>query len=483
MIRPSAPNHLATPARILAWIAHALVLGMAGGLLFFAHPQADDLYRAARTRDLGLAKAVYEEYVGWSGRWLGTGLSYAVSSIADVRRHYTLSLCVIALIVWAAIWFLIRRAMGKAMSSGMALALSVSFVALYWTGMPGPGQTFYWFTGGLENLLGVALPMVLLAILIGLPTRDGPTANRWMAIVLAVLLALILPGLHELYGLLLCIVLALSTAIAWRSLHANRWIWTAATVAAGVGLFIVIHAPGNSERQETQHFEAHAGAVLKFVAQTTVHLAVRWIVDARLLAASLLFALHPRIRPLRPAWLKLENAHWKWLFPLATLGLLVIGCAAPLWKTGRLEERTASALYMIFLIGWFLTLFVWTRTPTGLAPPSPALMRRASIALALFSVCLVTLPDRRLSSGKPAVASWGRDLFTRTPAYDRAMQSRYRNIQAALDAGEKSVTIHALPAGVEPWLFMHADVAESGYRYDDTVEFYGLKSLHISPPQ
>ena len=89
--------------------------------------------------------------------------------------------------------------------------------------------------------------MLLIAWLIRLADRQpgvGAAAQRFGIVALA----LVTPGIHELYGIYLIALLAVGTAVAFRTGRGARWTWATAAVAAAIGFGIVYAAPGNAVR-------------------------------------------------------------------------------------------------------------------------------------------------------------------------------------------------------------------------------------------
>src|SRR4029079_15745292 len=62
-------------------LALSIVAATALSLYLFAHPVTDDFYRMSAGRDQPLFACVKQEYVGWSGRGLGTGCEYLAGAV------------------------------------------------------------------------------------------------------------------------------------------------------------------------------------------------------------------------------------------------------------------------------------------------------------------------------------------------------------------------------------------------------------------
>jgi hypothetical protein len=458
---------LARAAGATAFLAHGVVAALAGALLLYAHPQIDDLARATRVRDHGILTSTMIEYTTWAGRWLGTGTSYAVSRFLDLRRHYALVLGVIPLVYLLALYSLVRSTLTSEVPRRLSLCFAASLMALLWTGLGTPGETFYWFTGAVENQLGIALPVVLVAWLLRMPPRDGLSPSRWARLLAVAALALALPGLHELYGSILLLALAAGALIAASRRDARRAEWAVGALACAFGLAIVVLAPGNGVRLTDDPASRSTEVVARLLPHQALPLWGHWLLAPTLLAATLAFALHPVVRRLRPSWAVTQGSSWKWFIPSATLAVEVYVVLVCYWLRGRpVAPRTLSAMYMILLLGWFATVFIWTRSVEK-EPPEIA----GPVALAVFAAALLLSPNTR--------DAW-QDLRWRAPAYDRALRQRDAFIEAAVARGDLFVSVP--PSPTEPVLFMHADLGNNphDYRNYHYTRFYRLQSLRLN---
>ena len=128
-------------------------------------------------------------------------------------------------------------------------------------------------------------------------------------------MAIVATGMHELFGLLLCIVLAVGTAIAFRVGHHSRWLWLGVLAVAIIGLVFVLAAPGNYIRASEYHAGQNLRLTLREGSEHLLRCVLAWAMDPKLLFASLLFVFHPAIRRIRPPWLDWVRARWTAVLP------------------------------------------------------------------------------------------------------------------------------------------------------------------------
>ncbi|MEP6637637.1 MAG: DUF6056 family protein [Acidobacteriota bacterium] len=154
---PFAPD--AKELRWEKWIcvfAVTGVLSLAVTLFCYAHPLADDFARAYKGRVQGVVPATIHEYFTWSGRWASVGVNYFLTSSFDLVRLYPLLLGISPALL-AVSMYVIQRAAEIGTTGRQRLALTMGALAVYWVGMPHPGENIYWLTGSGDNLAGLAL--------------------------------------------------------------------------------------------------------------------------------------------------------------------------------------------------------------------------------------------------------------------------------------------------------------------------------------
>jgi hypothetical protein len=163
----------------------------------------------------------------------------------------------------------------------------------------------------------------------------------------------------------------------------------------------------------------------------------RWVFDLKLMAATVLFVMHPRIRAARPAWLD-SAASWGKIIPLTWLAVLAVGFAMPTFAMRQeMPGRALGGLFFVFLLGWFLTVFVWTRDLPLLDTLRDGMVRTVGSALLLvFSLGVLTTGNTR-----DAI----HDLIHTAPAWQQALQERYDLIRKGGDEGIDVVSVPQSP--------------------------------------
>lgn len=454
----ASPPLVEVALRLAVGLAVASTLAVALALLPFAHPLGDDFCNAVSARELGVLGSVRHEYLNWGGRWASHVVVVGFPALVDPTRAYPLGLAACLAATLLALRWLLGSVPPLRAEPRRAWTLSLVLLALHWAGMPAPGQTVYWFEGAAVYSLSLSLGLGVVAGLLRLPEASSP--RRHLASAGLAVLALVSAAFHELFALLLGGVLATGAAVAFATRDPRRLAWLASAAAVGVGLASIALAPGNEVRQATLNpagpdlLRALGAALsmwLRVLDAPTAgdpvgsHVPLGWVVDARLLAASVLFALYA---PATPEWLRLRPGLWRVLAPVGTLVLLSGAFLAGGLALGRtLPLRAFDELHLVFLLGWFLTIFVWASEDgeTVWATPALGALRVASAGILALGL---------LVSGN--VKHGFRDLARgRAVAFDRAMQERHREARRVGPAGASELVVQP----IEPW-------PSSYFRYD-----------------
>lgn len=481
-------GHSSSLALAAATFATIVTLVVATALTWYAHPNGDDFCVGVDVRDLGWAGCVERSYRLEGGRWAGYAVTCGLKQLAPLTAHYPLGpLLMLALCVLAT-RYLVGSVLEVRRDRRMAWLLSVAFVALYWAGTPHPGETFYWLDSAQPYLLSVLLSMGVVGALLRLPERAG--ARRLPAVAGLALLAAFVVGLHEIIGLALLGVLAVGALVAQLEGDRRRLAWTVVAAAAALSFVAVFVAPGNEVRARGAQASERSvvgtllaslqmwlrvldAPMVRGVAPGSHGTPLGWVLDPRLLAATLLFATSARLQRLRPRWTERTPELWQAVVPLVWIGILAGSFLAGGWALGRaLPFRVMNALYLVFLLGWFLTVLVYLRSPDPepRTTSAPSLQTVSALVLALgllFSTNL-KLGVRDLAKG------WARQ-------YDRQMTWRYREAArlAAAGGGELVVPEIALWPASYYRNEIRADPAAPQNRC--VADYLGLDSIRLEP--
>jgi hypothetical protein len=468
-LEPDRPSERRQRGEATACLVAVLcVLAVAIALFWFAQPLADDFSRAYKGRVQGTLAATRFEYFNWTGRWASSGLNYFLTSSFDLVRAYPFLLLISPTLLAICTYTLLHAAdIGR--SSRQRLALTASLVAIYWAGMPHPGESFYWLTGNTDNLAGLSLSLLVIAGILRFRPRSAPVTAAITAGLCA--LALVAAGFHELFALLLCLLLAGGTLAAWLETDRRRWVCTACLVAAIVGFLIVYLAPGNAVRRADFPLAANVAATAELTVEQAVLNAVPWLLDIRLLSASALaLMLLPSAMALPPG-AQPPTRRGTIILAVTWLAAGLAAFVAASWVIGmEMPARTRNGIYLVFLLGWFWLLVALFRLsldtdrPLLLATP---LMRRIAVGLFVISMLLTGNTWKGV-----------RDLPRSAPAYRDALRARDRTLRAAAARGEQDVTV--APLYVRPQSYItYFEVTDDPEHWENwsVAHYYGLRTV------
>jgi hypothetical protein len=398
------------------------------------------------------------------------GLNYFLTSSFDLVRAYPLLLLISPAMLAISVYGLLNAA-GVGESLRQRLALTASALTLYWQGMPHPGDSVYWLTGSGDYLAGHAVCVLLIAGLL----RHRPRRNisSWVTGVGLPGVATVATGFHEVFALVLCILLAGGTVVLWLAKDGRRWLCTCCLIAAFIGFSVVYAAPGNAVRRADFPLAADLTTTVKLTLEQGVNYAVPWVADVRLLSATaLLLLLLPAAvvgAPQKRAVSARETAI------LAATWLFAIGAAfaAASWAIGtEMASRMANGIYFVFLLGWFWLLVMLARQQSTRGEPLLAatpFTRRITVVLFVASMILTGNTWQGI-----------RDLPRSAPAYRQAMQARWHSLELASARGGRDVLVE--PVNVRPPSY----ITYFGLREDSTywenwsvAHYFGLRSVAL----
>jgi len=480
-IKPS--SSLDTFARVMLTLSLLAVAGVAITYLLLALPANDDFHRAALTPHVtdpnthvvhavkmnlwGYCKYIY---MRWQGRWVSFSSEAAVLPAANMTRTYPVLIAAVDFISLIGL-FVVCRFFTRSASRWFSLACSLCLAGVLWAQMPSPAETVYWFVGGVENLLVLSLGGMLL---VGLVCFRA--SIPWM--IFASVLAIMTTGIHEAWGAMLCVALTAGTFAAYWMGGPNRKIWLVALIAAAAGLAIVVFAPGNKVRMDSDvnHRVRTWSVVLKLTGTQLWNSGREWLFDPKLLAAGLFVAFSPRLEASRPVWNTSNRVPWRLLIPLTCIAMLCVGFFLPSYAfVGEMPRRTLTANFIVFAMGFLMTVFVWTRKldlrdPVEASPHGLRSGGAASIAMLIMAASLVL--DGNTLEG-------ARDLATRKVFKWRStVEKRYALLRS--QRGKDLVLPRLAPAS-RLFYSGEIDVDPLNWKNYSMSDYFGVKSIRVLP--
>jgi hypothetical protein len=463
-------------------------------LILYACPAADDFFRAGSVHVQPWYRELAMTYVQWSGRWAGIGLAIVTLSRNNMMKWYPALLGILVFFQAIGLRSFWRILLGETLLRRQVLALTVVSMAVLWASLPSPGETYYWITGGIENQLNIWLALLLIGALVRTPwDRLGRGISVAWAVALA-LLAIFVTGFHELIGVVVCVVLASGTLIAFKSHRSLRrcCAWGLVTGSAVIGLVVVIAAPGNKARSAfvaatIRHQDQNLAHALEVAWGQAAAMLPVWLLDVRLLSAALLLVLSPslvRAPAVRIGWGRISPqlvASSIWILVVAAMFLgpsYILHAPMP--------GRTQSAAYTLFALGLITTTVVGVRARAGSdgapvsSPAGQGLSFARSGALIIVGLSLVLTGNTHegiaaLSRGVPQ--TWHRMIHWRDGLIKRELRS------GAVEVDLPIRDIGAVYLARWPQLYNFYDITDdpTWFINQHVARYYGLKTIRRVP--
>ena len=467
--------------RMSAWLERLAKLGAAAALaaitlcswihLVHARPLTDDFMVAFLGQKQGWIGFANQIYVTKSGRWTGHALLALVLSRVDVTRAYPWLLSILAVVNFGATYAFLRLLVGETVTRRKLVAWSLALDAVLWAGRVVPGETLYWFSGAIPYQTSLSCSVFLVA---GLIAHSRTAATGAALRVGLVLLPPFVVGLHEMVGMMLAVVLAAGAWTAHRSGLPDRSLWLASGVACLVACVVSVLAPGNSARGMEWPQAGSVSLTLRGSLGDAWLWGRRWILDPRLLSASVFLWLSPAFRAPRPRWID-SGPKWKPTVALAAILSLAILFTGPRWATGTYQPpRMLAVDHWVLFHAWFVLLFLWTRAPLAF-PRSETVRSLARVA------ALAVLGYSMVSSGNGWMGL--RDVASgRLARWDDYMDERHQELCAAAARGARRLVVK--PPPVFPMLFEpKMDIRADPKLNVALASYYGLRHVAMAKPE
>lgn len=446
----------------VAALACLLVAALWASATFHAQPMMDDFQRGGVP--LGeLFQYVGHHYTSWMGRWAAAALEVLLLSPFEPTTAYGARLLLLVVVHAVCVDRFARAFAASELSVRERVGVAGLFGALFWSGMPAPGPTLHWISGGIENQLGLSLTLALFAELRHARRGAGP-----FALARITLLALVITGLHEVFGGITLMATAVGAAGAWREGRPTRRLWLATCGILALGLAVTVAAPGNAVRADL-HF-ADAGDLertLEFTIATGLDWLPRWLLDPKLLGLTIALVFQRRWR------IDASDARFPWLLALpAVTAVAIVGCfAGPVYATNHpAQMRTLDGAYFVFLVGWFATVLVARERlgPSSVGPRLGAVL--GSTGLIVFAIGV-------LASRNVRAASW--DLRDRLAPWSAAQAEYHALGRAAEEAGERLLELPPCPP--TPRIFPMGELSTDPEFGANQLfaAYYGLRAVRV----
>lgn len=469
---------------------YGLLLVAAGCLLpfvvlsFRSHPALDDFAFAVATRRMGWLAFQKYEYLSWQGAYTTNALMSSLNPLVSGHLdYYWLSpvavLTILVLGAWQLSWALLPRGYR---SPGVAILLTLLLVQF-----PNPAEGLYWLNAAWAYLLSSVAALLWGALLV----RISRHPMGWGDLA-AMLLTAVLIGTNPVTGALLTGILL---AVLLGSPASVRRRWLMLTIVAVFCLGFSLASPGNGHRLDAVGTAGAApltalsllGALLR-ASVAAAYTVLNWLGSGLLLIPTLLLtpamarlAIQPDL-PLN----RLTRNPW-WLTVVAA-GLVLAAFVPTYWAIQQPPPpRLRNVIYLLFVVGWLLTVYAWVAWWVRRNHPLPTLPTYVHGALLLWlPLTFLTDHNARLThigigQGRNAVVQAYRDWLSGDAArYDDAQKARYQLLYST----PRNVDIVLPPLPVRPHTLFYYDISYNPALWGNQAyaQFFGKQTVRVQHP-
>lgn len=439
-------------------------------LAFFSHPVGDDFGESSKALELGYWNAQIYWYNNFSGRYFSLALRSLYPYIADFIGGYFKGYKFVSLFIFTTLFlaiFSLLKAIVKVSIPSTTLVYNklvfwgaLTLYTIYLVRVPSPLEGFYWLSGTLVHSFACILTLFLLSLLLQarqiLSYRNPYT--KLIYTLLCIILTVGIVGSNEINAVLITLIALTGTLVAVYSKHSSSKIWRIILIVAVIATAISFLAPGNSIRRpvvELTNVKGEAGFGLFALSKSSevaqylfyslvksIYIFVRsvgsWSVDPALLCASLLAI---------PIVIRLANStDISRRIPAKRISIILIivlwlffvflPIFLPIFAGGYIPLRALNSSYLIFLVGWFVSLFVFlvasaTKNSSNIIVPKYILVA-AQIVMVLSLIFVGNL--------KPGL----KDLLLSAPIAHSQLNNRYELIRKKIANNERNIVVPAL---------------------------------------
>lgn len=451
-------------------------------LLRYAHPALDDFAYAEHYKTLGFWAAQQQLYTGWTGRYVSSALLGAANPLSyDWLAGQGWAGASVLLLWWSALLLLARELLQPAIGWWQAALGATLVLALSLAQFPSPAEGLYWLAGAYTYIVPSAMTIGLLAVLLRYYRVVGRARVGWYC--LAAVLVLGIMGGNEINGLLLLVALLVAALLGGFA----RQLWPLVAIAA-LGAGIAWGAPGNTVRMHAMPDRLPLWGAITHSAGAAAYCVQAWFGSGVLPLAGILLVgwLHRGVQPWPTVALH-RLTRQPWLLTALLLGLLALSFIPGYWATGLpIPRRARNADFMLFVIGWLLTLYSWLswyaqRFPVRSWPRPLAAVLWGWLLLAVATDHNLALRHDQMGTSLSALAQayydWGSGAAA---TYDQQQRARYTYLRRL---SVPATPVRLDPLRSEPPTLFYSDISADATLWGNTTyaHFFNCSAVYVAP--
>jgi len=446
----------------LIWLGYIFVVIPFLLLAFYCHPSADDYWQTNIAIEKGIWQAYLEILQTWSGRYFTMMLTASNPLVFHSLAGYKILPVVFFLSFLGSSAYFIRAVLSASRWSTIWFLTLIIF-ALYLSFMPTVAQVFYWMSGVLHYQVAHIMFLILFGLLIRVTYKQQLSWPNWF---LAGVLIFLIAGSNEtvtgiqffLLFSLLCLNFLLNGKINIKLIGLF--------LIAAFGTALLVLSPGNNVRIAAYPNHGQFWFSTFYATAISLNNTFNWLSLTPVLLLTILYIPFAFRMPALPlAWQKLHPL-WGWLL---LAGTLFTGYFVSYWSKGdHAPPRVQDTIYLFFLFGWFLNIWITVQHLVQLGWAKPVLPQ--FVVYGLILICSLSFFQRERSNIRNAYA----DIFSgRALHYNNAMLNRYKFLL------ENSCEVCEIPAiqNVPKTIFFEEIPADTTWKNRYFSKYFGKKLM------
>jgi hypothetical protein len=446
-------------------------------LSYFSFPAADDFAYFDQVHRLGFWAAQREWYMQWSGRYTATAVMSILSKLPEAEHYYYVGPLSAITLSLVAIFVFFRWLAGHNLSLLTTWVCSLTFWAIYISGLPNVAQSLYWDMGIADYQVANVSLLMLLAVAARRELCEA--ANSFFAtlrFLAAALITIIAVGSNELTTIAVLTILAALLILAVRFRRTSARFWLAILIIGTICTFISVLAPGNAVRAASLTSNgiirppAWVAAII-FIPWVMLRV-IDWLANPALWASAVLLYFATRAQCHR---LLYRGGHFqnRWLYLPATWGFLLFAMYGIGFLVNHypLPDRAECVVYLVFLLGCYPTLImlfhrVFKEVPLSTSVP----IERGTQILLIISLV-----------GSASVFEAVKDIY-RGHRYQIEMSRRFEMIKNAVDMKQLSLVVPSVTSLPRTISVTELSTDASEVPNVQLSIYYGLNSIRLGDP-
>jgi hypothetical protein len=399
------------------------------------------------------------------------------AKLPDVERYYFLGPLSAITLSLIAVFVFFHSVIGRNFTRFTTWVCSLTFWAIYISGLPNIAQSIYWDMGIADYQFANVSLLMLLAVAV---RRELCAASNFLIATLrflaAALITIIAVGSNELTMISVLTILTTLLVLAVKFRRESARFWLAILIIGTICSFLSGLAPGNMVRAAglTSNGiirpQAWVGAII-FVPWVVLRI-VDWLANPALWASAVLLYFATREQCHNIFY---HDGHFqnKWFYLPVTWGVLLFAMHGIGFLVNHypLPDRAECVVYLVFLLGCYPTLIMLSHRFFKEVPMSAS----TSIVCGAQILLVISLV------GSASVFEAVKDIY-RGHGYSVEMSRRFEMIKSAVDVGQLNPVVPSISKLPRTISVAELSTDPSNFANALLAKYHGLNSIRIGDP-